>query len=242
MSVDRRRDTSRKRVRSLALLLVGAVCLGAEVDPYFPLRDKMVREQIAARGIEDGRLLSAMREVPRHRFVPESLREIAYEDRTVPFGDGGSLFQPYLVALMTSLLELDRGAKVLEIGTGSGYHTAVIARLARQVFTIEIDVETSRRARRNFADLGIRNIHSRTGDGYRGWPEEAPFDAIILTAAPPRTPQQLIDQLAVGGRLVVPEGDGVQTLVVLTKTGDGLEKRTTIPVVVSPMKGAAADP
>lgn len=224
---------------SIVVTLSASVAFAVEVDSFFPLRDKMVREQIAARGIDDPRLLSAMREVPRHRFVPESLWDVAYEDRTIPFDDGKSIFQPYLVAKMTSLLGLDRGAKVLEIGTGSGYHTAVLARLSRQVFTVEIDPETSRKARRLFVDLGIRNIHSRTSDGYQGWPEEAPFDAIILTTAPSRTPQALLDQLASGGKMVVPEGEGVQTLIVFTKTDAGLEKRATIPVVVAPMKGSA---
>jgi protein-L-isoaspartate(D-aspartate) O-methyltransferase len=171
--------------------------------------------------------------------VPEDHRGASYEDRSLPIGRGQTIHQPYLVALMTSLLDLDRGAKVLEIGTGSGYHAAILSQLARQVFTIEIDPDLGRQARRNLQLAGCRNVHLRIGDGYQGWAEEAPFDAIILTAAPPRTPQPLIDQLRIGGKLVVPEGRFIQNLVVLTKTEDGYEKRTTIPVKLPAMSGEA---
>jgi protein-L-isoaspartate(D-aspartate) O-methyltransferase len=206
-------------------------------DLLFEARREMVHRQIEERGVTDRRLLEAMSEVPRHLFVPEDQRGASYEDRSLPIGNGQTIHQPYLVALMTSLLDLDRGAKVLEIGTGSGYHAAVLSRLARQVFTIEIDPELGRQARRNLAAAGCRNVHLRLGDGYQGWAEEAPFDAIILTTAPPRTPQPLIDQLRIGGRMVVPEGRFIQNLVVITKTEDGYEKRTTIPVKLPPMSG-----
>ncbi len=202
-------------------------------------RKLMVEQQIEGRGITTPSLLKAMAEVPRHLFLPEEVQADAYADRSLPIGRGATVHQPYLVALMTSLLELDRGAKVLEIGTGSGYHAAVLSRLAQQVFTIEIDPELGRQAKAHLAAAGCRNVHTRIGDGYQGWPDEAPFDAIILTAAPPRTPQPLLDQLRIGGKMVVPEGRFVQNLVVITKTEDGYEKRKTIPVKLTPMSGEA---
>ncbi|HRC85589.1 MAG TPA: protein-L-isoaspartate(D-aspartate) O-methyltransferase [Thermoanaerobaculia bacterium] len=200
-------------------------------------RAEMVETQLRDRGIDDQAVLSAMGAVPRQLFVPAELVSEAYADLAIPFGKGQSIHQPYLVALMTSLLELDRGAKVLEIGTGSGYHTAVLAKLAFQVFSIEIDADTAALARKNLAAAGVKNAHVRTGDGYQGWPEEEPFDAIILTAAPPRVPQPLLDQLRVKGKMVLPEGDASQNLVVITKTEDGYERRTTVPVKVTPMTG-----
>jgi protein-L-isoaspartate(D-aspartate) O-methyltransferase len=225
-------------VLAAALLAQGSARVApARPDLQFEARREMVHQQIEERGITDRGLLAAMAEVPRHLFVPEDSRGEAYEDRSLPIGNGQTIHQPYLVALMTSLLDLDRGAKVLEIGTGSGYHAAVLAKLARQVFTIEIDPDLGRQARRNLVAAGCRNVHLRIGDGYQGWAEEAPFDAIILTTAPPRTPQPLIDQLRIGGRMVVPEGRFIQNLVVITKTEDGYEKRTTIPVKLPPMSG-----
>jgi protein-L-isoaspartate(D-aspartate) O-methyltransferase len=235
MTPARRRRAGRGAALAVLLALAGAAVRAQTADLFAAARHQMVTRQIHDRGITDAKILSAMEEVPRHLFVPDEYRSLAYEDRSLPIGDGQTIHQPYLVALMTSLLDLDRGAKVLEIGTGSGYHAAVLSQLARQVFTIEINPELGLRARENLNRLGCRNVHTKIGDGYQGWPAEEPFDAIILTAAPNHIPQALIDQLRVGGKMVVPEGGAVQNLVVLTKTEYGYEKRITIPVKLPPM-------
>jgi len=218
---------------ALALLLAAA---GA-ADEMRPQRKTMVEQQVKARGIADRRVLAAMEEVPRHLFVPEADLATAYDDRPLPIGHGQSVSQPYVVALMTSLLDLGPGDRVLEIGTGSGYHTAVLSRVAGEVASIEIIEPMAREARRRLERLGYDNVEIRAGDGYKGWPEKAPFDAIILTAAPPRIPQPLVDQLKVGGRMVAPVGGYIQDLQVITKTRDGIEKRTVIPVRLQPMTG-----
>jgi protein-L-isoaspartate(D-aspartate) O-methyltransferase len=202
----------------------------------------MVEEQLRARDIADRRVLSAMEQVPRHLFVPESVRPKAYLDEALPLGPGRAIYQPYVVALMTSLLDLQHGDKVLEVGTGSGYHAAVLSRIAKEVYSIEIDSAVASQARQRLAGLGYYNINVRHGDGYQGWPDKAPFDAILLSAAPPRLPKPLIDQLRVGGRMVVPVGGSFfQDLLVITKTADGLEKRTVIPVRLTPMTGRVRD-
>ncbi len=229
-------------MRALPSLLVVLLWLGSASpnlaqDEFETARKRMVEEQLRNRGIRDERLLAAMESVPRHLFVPEEERIDAYEDRTLPIGKGESIHQPYVVALMTSLLKLDRGAKVLEIGTGSGYHAAVLSRLAGQVFSIEIDVDLHAQAKTNLAAARVRNVHLRRGDGYQGWETEAPFDAIILTAAAPRVPQRLLDQLRIGGKLVVPEGKVMQRLVVFTRTQDDYERHVSRAVVVSPLSG-----
>lgn len=221
----------------LLLALVLASPAAAQVSPYDEARHLMVEKQIQGRDVQEPKLLAAMNEVPRHLFVPPEHRGEAYADRSLPIGEGQTIHQPYLVALMTSLLDLDAGAKVLEIGTGSGYHTAVLSRLARQVFTIEINPDLARRAKETLDGLGLRNVHLKIADGYQGWPSEAPFDAIIVTTAPPFIPQPLIDQLRVGGKMVVPEGRTIQNLIVLTKTEDGYEKRAIVPVRLPPMSG-----
>lgn len=232
-----------RSLRCVCLLALAATAWGSAVaaeDLYQAARQAMVDEQIKDRGLTDPKLLEAMAEVPRHLFVPEELRVDAYADKSLAVSSTLAIQQPYIVALMTSLLHLDRGAKVLEIGTGTGYHAAVLAKLAGRVFSIEIDQQTSKTARANLDAAGFRNVHTKVGDGYQGWPEEAPFDAIILTAAPPRTPQALLDQLRIGGRMVVPVGDDfVQDLLVITRTDDGYEKRVTIPVKLPPMSGEA---
>jgi protein-L-isoaspartate(D-aspartate) O-methyltransferase len=204
-------------------------------DPFAEDRSQMVQRQILGRGVEAASVLNAMETVPRHFFVPETLRDRAYDDRPQTIGWGQTISQPYIVALMTELLELEGSEKVLEIGTGSGYQAAVLSRLAKEVYTIEILKELGERARGVLEDLGYDNIHYRIGDGYQGWPEEAPFDAIIVTAAPPALPQALVDQLKMGGRLVIPVGVYIQDLEVHTKTADGLEKRKVIPVRFVPM-------
>ncbi|HEV7668871.1 MAG TPA: protein-L-isoaspartate(D-aspartate) O-methyltransferase [Thermoanaerobaculia bacterium] len=209
-------------------------------DPSRAERERMVDRQIAARGVRDPRVLAAMREVPRHRFVPEPLRASAYEDGPLPIGEGQTISQPYVVAAMCEHLALKASDRVLEIGTGSGYHAAVLSRLASQIFSIEIVPPLAERARHTLSDLGYDNVKVRTGDGYRGWPEEAPFDAVILTAAPPEIPEPLVAQLKPGGRMVLPVGVGDdQQLVVLKKTAQGLEKSVAFPVRFVPMTGEA---
>jgi protein-L-isoaspartate(D-aspartate) O-methyltransferase len=219
-----------------AVLAPGGGSLAAQ-DSFEGARQRMVAEQILQRGVRQPEVLSAMGQVPRHLFVPPEHRSVAYADRPIPIGSGQTISQPYIVALMTELLELDGSEKVLEIGTGSGYHAAVLSRVARQVFTIEILEELGRDAQENLRRLGYDNVTVRVGDGYKGWPEEAPFDAIILTAAPPRIPKPLIEQLRVGGRMVIPEGSFIQDLKVLVKTPDGLEERSVTRVRFLPMTG-----
>jgi len=223
-----------------AAALAGVLAAGGPAAAADALRDQrrvMVERQVKGRGIADPGVLAAMEEVPRHLFVPEADLAAAYDDRPLPIGHGQSVSQPYVVALMTELLDLGPGDRVLEIGTGSGYHTAVLSRVAGEVASIEIIEPMAVEARRRLGRLGYHNVEIRTGDGYKGWPEKAPFDAIILTAAPPRIPQPLIDQLKVGGRMVAPVGGYIQDLQVITKTRDGIEKRTVIPVRLQPMTG-----
>lgn len=188
-------------------------------------RDRMVEEQIIPRGIKDPTVLAAMRRIPRHRFVPALYSAFAYHDGPLPIGHGQTISQPSLVALMTEALALQGAKKVLEVGTGSGYQAAVLAELVPHVFTIEIVEPLATEAAQTLAELGYRNIHTRVGDGYRGWPEEAPFDAIIVTAAPDHVPQPLLDQLAVGGRLILPVGRYYQTLELYRRTAEGYERK-----------------
>ena len=223
-----------------ALLLV-VLAMPATAQDYGLQRRAMVDEQIRQRGIREREVLKAMEQVPRHLFVPESVRPKAYEDEALPISPGRAIYQPYVVALMTSLLELDRGDKVLEVGTGTGYHAAILSRIAREVYSIEIDSTAASQARQRLSGLGYPNVFVRHGDGYQGWPDKAPFDAILLSVAPPRVPKPLIDQLRVGGKMVVPVGGFFQDLLVITKTADGLEKRTVIPVRVAPMAGKVRD-
>jgi protein-L-isoaspartate(D-aspartate) O-methyltransferase len=205
-------------------------------------RREMVEAQIRSRGISDGRVLAAMGDVPRHLFVPDALRAQAYEDYPLPIGSQQTISQPYIVALMTSLLDLRGGERVLEIGTGSGYQAAVLSRIAGEVYSIEILEPLSASARHTLNGLGYSNIHLRVGDGWAGWKEAAPFDGILVTAAPEKVPQPLIDQLKVGGKLVIPVGSFFQDLLVYTKTATGLEKRNVIPVRFVPMTGEAQKP
>ncbi len=203
------------------------------------LREEMVRTTIEARGIDDPHVLRAMRTVPRHIFVPESLRASAYEDRPLPIGERQTISQPYIVALMTALGEVRKGDKVLEVGTGSGYQAAVLAEIGAEVRTIEIIPSLAARGRAALEAAGYKGIEYRVGDGYRGWPEAAPFDAIIVTAAPGHVPRPLVDQLRPGGRLVIPVGDVYQELKVITRTAEGTRERTIIPVRFVPMTGEA---
>ncbi len=195
-----------------------------EATEFSQQREKMVVNTIKSRGITDEDVLEAVRAVPRHLFVPEDQREAAYGDYPLPIGFGQTISQPYIVALMTELLELEEGDKVLEIGTGSGYQAAVLAELPGvEVYTIEIIPELAERAKQTLEDLGYTNAHCKQGDGYYGWPEHAPFDGIIVTAAPDHVPPSLREQLAVDGRMVIPIGPrgGYQTLWKFVKQPDG---------------------
>jgi protein-L-isoaspartate(D-aspartate) O-methyltransferase len=194
------------------ILLFLIVC---QTDQYKFQRENMVETQIAQRGIKDKLVLDAMRKVPRHLLVPEKIRPYAYDDMPLPIGEGQTISQPYIVALMTELIKPNKDMKVLEIGTGSGYQAAVLAEIVKEVYTIEIFESLGIRAQRDLKALGYDNIQVKVGDGYKGWPEEAPFEAIIVTAAPEEIPQPLIDQLAEGGRMIIPVGDEgkVQQLV-----------------------------
>jgi len=204
-------------------------------------RKRMVESQIRARGIHDNAVLDAMRTVPRHRFVPDSMHAYAYTDGPLRIGYGQTISQPYIVALMTSLIEPKPSMKVLEIGTGSGYQAAILAECVGEVYTIEIVPELGKGAARLLDDLGYDNIHTRIGDGFDGWPEHAPFDGVVVTAAPDKIPQPLLDQLAVGGRLVIPVGRGSQDLVLVTRTQDGYHRESVTPVRFVPMTGKAQD-
>jgi protein-L-isoaspartate(D-aspartate) O-methyltransferase len=215
---------------SLLLLTRIEFCSGPERQAqeagFTEQRLEMVRTQIADRGITDSLVLHAMRTVPRHQFVPENVLSAAYEDHPLSIGHGQTISQPYIVALMTDLLRPRKGMNVLEIGTGSGYQAAVLAEIVGSVFTIEIVQPLAEGAQERLKVLGYTNVHVRAGDGYRGWPEHAPYDGIIVTAAVNHIPQPLIDQLAEGGRMVLPEGEpyGVQRLILVVKN-DG---KTTI--------------
>jgi protein-L-isoaspartate(D-aspartate) O-methyltransferase len=218
---------------SLGLLALGAAPATAQ-DPFEEPRRLMVDEQLRRRGISQTELLQAMQTVPRHLFVPEQVRPEAYVDEPLPFGrDGEALLQPYMTALMIELLELDGTQKVLEVGTGSGYDAAVLSKLAREVYTIEIDRRRGEAAEERLAKLGYDNVHVRIGDGNEGWPDQAPFDAIILTAAPEEPPPKLLAQLKMDGRMVVAVGKGdFQELTVIRKGRDGvLQKRRIDPVI-----------
>lgn len=210
---------------------------GSPVDEYRRERIRMVDQQIRARGIKDPSVLRAMEKVPRHRFVPSSALGLSYADMPLPIGLGQTISQPYIVAYMTEAIGITREAKVLEIGTGSGYQAAVLGELAREVYTIEILPELAERSRLVLEELGYRNVFVKAGNGYLGWPEHGPFDAIVVTAAPDEIPKPLIEQLAVGGKMVIPVGTGQQQMTILTKTREGVTEKRTLPVRFVPMTG-----
>ncbi len=227
---------------ALSALVLVAACNGAVAErqpgtDWNRARTNMVEEQIVARDIRSPRVLDAMRTVPRHEFVPEVWRAGAYEDTPLPIGHDQTISQPYIVAYMSEALELDRSHRVLEIGTGSGYQAAILGELAKEVFTIEIVEPLAARARETLARLGYENVHVRAGNGYLGWPEEAPFDRVMVTAAPDEVPPALVEQLKVGGLMAIPVGTGVQELRILRRTADGLETLRTLPVRFVPMTG-----
>ena len=211
-----------------------------ETDPaHAARREAMVVQQIEARGVRDPRVLRAMREVPRHLFVAAGYEAEAYRDSPLPIGHDQTISQPYIVALMTELIRPRSGMKVLEIGTGSGYQAAVLAEIVDTVYSIEIVPALGREAAERLRTLGYGNAITRVGDGFDGWPDEAPFDAIVVTAAPERIPRPLLDQLAEGGRLVIPVGDRYQHLVRVTRTAEGFDREQVTPVRFVPMTGKA---
>jgi len=208
-----------------------------QLPAWSEARRRMIDEQLRSRGIRDERVLAAMGEVPRHLFVPPENQAAAYADTPLPIGHGQTISQPYIVGFMTEALQVEPSHKVLEIGTGSGYQAAILGKLAGEVYTIELVPDLAERARAALAEQGFDNVHVRAGDGYQGWPEHAPFDRIMVTAAPEEVPQALVDQLAPGGRMVVPVGPqfGDQELRILTKTPDGVMTERSLPVRFVPM-------
>jgi len=223
---------------SATILLSAARCSSQGEEAYDEQRRLMVEEQLRARDIEDSRVLAAMGRVPRHLFVPEALRFRAYADHPLPIGNGQTISQPYIVALMTQLAEVEPGDVVLEIGTGSGYQAAVLSEIVREVATIEIVPDLAETAKARLSELGYEDVTVRTGDGYLGWKEKAPFDAILVTAAAPEVPPPLVEQLAPGAILVIPVGpqSQVQTLLRIQKAADGTTvTREILPVVFVPL-------
>lgn len=217
---------------------LSALCRHAFADGahYRQLREKMVADQILGRGVRHEAVIKAMREVPRHRFVPSGQQPFAYEDRPLPIGRGQTISQPFIVALMTAVLDPGPQKRILEVGTGSGYQAAVLAGLCREVYSIEIIPELGRQAKKTLDHLGYGNVHVRIGDGYKGWPEAAPFDGIIVTCSPSEVPQPLKDQLAEGGLLVIPVGNRfTQQLVLLNKVNGRIREKDIIPVRFVPM-------
>ena len=206
-------------------------------------RNRMVEFQIESRGIKDKRVLDAMQKVPRHLFMPEDARHLAYEDHPVPIGEGQTISQPYIVGLMTESLDLDANYRVLEIGTGSGYQAALLGLLVDTVYTIEIREGLQETSSKALSELGFINVTTRHADGYYGWEQHAPFDAIMITAAVDHIPFPLLEQLVDGGRLILPLGDpfGFQDLVLITKKGDGYDLEYVTGVIFVPMTGKALE-
>jgi protein-L-isoaspartate(D-aspartate) O-methyltransferase len=209
-------------------------------DPYAAARHRMVQRHLVEHGIKNSRVLEAFRTVPRHRFLPENTHRQAYDDESIPIGEGQTITPPYDVAFMTEVLDPKPTDRVYEVGTGSGYQAAILSRLVKEVYSVEIHKSLSERATRVHKELGYRNIHTRVGDGYEGWPDAAPFDAIIVTCAPEKIPQPLIDQLKDGGRMVIPLGTRFdQTVYLVEKHGGQLTQRALKPTLFVPMTGRA---
>jgi protein-L-isoaspartate(D-aspartate) O-methyltransferase len=247
------RSIPRRLLMGLTLTGVCVVLMSGRCTPQVPGPDaseevqrlrrlEMVSKQIERRGVKDKAVLSALRKVPRHRFVPATWRGRAYADEPLPIGEGQTISQPYIVAWMTELIAPTKTMRVLEIGTGSGYQAAILAECVAEVDTIEVLPVLGRKAKGLLDELGYRNIRVRIGDGYGGWSDRAPYDAIILTAAPPRdVPRPLLEQLKPGGRLVAPLGRGIQDLVRITRTPDGYKREVLAPVAFVPMTGKAQE-
>ena len=228
----------------IAILTIPSILLLANFfingnDEYAKRRWDMVENQLISRGIQNSKVIQAMLKVPRHKFVSEDLKDSAYGDYPLPIGMDQTISQPYIVALMTDLLNPKEGEKVLEVGTGSGYQTAILAEMGCEVYTVEILEPVAEKAKQILQSLGYENIHFKIGDGYRGWEEYAPFDAIIVTAAPDHIPQPLIDQLKVNGRMIIPVGGLYQDLLLVQKTEKGVDMKTVTPVRFVPMTGEA---
>ncbi|MDD8031094.1 MAG: protein-L-isoaspartate(D-aspartate) O-methyltransferase [Acidobacteriota bacterium] len=207
----------------------------SHASAYDEERKDMVEYQIRRRGIKDNKVLEAMGKVARHLFVPEEMKDLAYQDEPLPIGKGQTISQPYIVAFMTEALKLSGNEKVLEIGTGSGYQTAILAEIAREVYTVELIPELSRRAQSVLNELGYTNIHYLIGDGSRGWPEESPYEAILVSAAPATIPEPLVEQLKVGGRMIIPVGTDFQELVLVTRKKEGWDEDRLIGVRFVPL-------
>lgn len=208
-----------------------------EAGQNYAAQRRQLVDQLKAQGINSREVLEAMLKVPRHEFVPASQQHRAYQNRPLPIAHDQTISQPFIVGYMTEAASIARGEKVLEIGTGSGYQAAVLAELAKEVYTIEIIPELAEGARGVLGKLGYKNVQVRTGNGYEGWPEHAPFDAIVVTAAPDKVPQALVDQLAVNGKMVIPVGTTFQEMVIITRDTSGVVEQRTIPVQFVPMTG-----
>ena len=217
------------------VFLVAGFATAALCDTYAEQRRQMIKWQIKGRGVTDERVLRAMMKVQRHLFVPRKFREEAYRDTPLPIGYGQTISQPYIVAYMTEAARLEPNDRVLEIGTGSGYQAAVLSEIVREVYTVEILKPLAESAAKRLKQLGYKNVNAKRGDGYKGWPEHAPFDAIIVTAAPPEIPEELIKQLKTGGKMVVPVGSFFQEIYLITRTKSGFEKKALMPVRFVPM-------
>jgi protein-L-isoaspartate(D-aspartate) O-methyltransferase len=232
-----------RRLSFWPILVSALACAADSVNQQAPWGDRaaerrqMVDEQLVARDIRDSRVLEAMQRVPRHEFVPEEHRAQAYVDSPLPIGYGQTISQPYIVAFMTQALEIAPGHRVLEIGTGSAYQAAILATLAKEVYTIEIVAPLAERARETLTRLGYRNVEVRSGNGYFGWPEQAPFDRIMVTAAPDDVPPALVEQLKINGLMAIPVGTVTQELRILRRAASGIERLTTLPVRFVPMTG-----
>jgi protein-L-isoaspartate(D-aspartate) O-methyltransferase len=231
-----------KALSSIFFVMIEAEWVSAD-DAQAKSREAMVKNQLMAGGIRDPRVLEAMAEVPRHEFVPLRVRPFAYADGPLPIGHGQTISQPFIVAYMTQLLELTKDDTVLEVGTGSGYQAAILGKMAKEVYTIEIVPPLAQSAKELLERLGFQNVHVREGDGYLGWPEKAPFDAIIVTCAPDHVPEPLVNQLREGGRLIIPIGEegGIQQLVLLRKKEGKILQENKLDVRFVPMTGKATN-
>jgi protein-L-isoaspartate(D-aspartate) O-methyltransferase len=233
----------RRLAQFLVLAAIAAGGCGQKPAPVSDLgveRQRMVQQQLKARGINDGRVLAVMAKVAREEFVPPNSRTESYEDGPLQIGYGQTISQPYIVAFMTEQLQPKRNDRVLEVGTGSGYQAAILAELVAEVYTIEIIEALAKNSEATLQRLGYKNVHVKAGDGYKGWPEHAPFDAITVTCAPDHVPQPLVDQLKEGGRMIIPVGGfGDQQLYLLEKNNGELQRRAVLPVRFVPMTGEA---
>lgn len=229
----------------LCVLLLGASCKPAETSAreFATEREWMVKQQVAMRGVTNDRVLTAMRKVPREQFVPESMRGRSYSDQALPIGYDQTISQPFVVAFMTEKLQLKSTDRVLEIGTGSGYQAAILGELVAEVYTIEIIEPLGKGAAATLQQLGYKNVYVKIGDGYQGWPEHAPFDAVIVTCAPDHVPRPLVEQIKDGGRIIIPVGPaGAQELYLLEKKDGRLKHRAVLPVRFVPMTGEVSRP